>query len=152
MSRCAVISRPLNAVNKPVGLEVVPKACFLEMRATGLSIFAILSFIYLRSFAHVHSLLGKEPTDSKRSEQELRSQFQRDDSSSAACLLIMDDNHFLIEWLAYHYHTRTNSIGAVKRLNNIKLQAITRIFESLTPAFSTLMSRFSGSLIIIVSL
>jgi hypothetical protein len=24
---------------------------------------------------------------------------------SAACLLVMDDNHFLIEWLAYHYHT-----------------------------------------------
>jgi hypothetical protein len=23
---------------------------------------------------------------------------------SAACLLVMDDNHFLIEWLAYHYH------------------------------------------------
>jgi hypothetical protein len=24
---------------------------------------------------------------------------------SAACLLVMDDNHFLIEWLCYHYHT-----------------------------------------------
>jgi hypothetical protein len=24
---------------------------------------------------------------------------------SAACLLVMDDNHFLVEWLAYHYHT-----------------------------------------------
>mmetsp|Transcript_2108 Transcript_2108/g.3861 ORF Transcript_2108/g.3861 Transcript_2108/m.3861 type:complete len:583 (+) Transcript_2108:65-1813(+) len=24
--------------------------------------------------------------------------------SIAACLLTMDDNHFLIEWLAYHYH------------------------------------------------
>lgn len=24
--------------------------------------------------------------------------------SFAACLLVMDDNHFLIEWLAYHYH------------------------------------------------
>ena len=23
----------------------------------------------------------------------------------SACLLTMDDNHFLIEWLAYHYHT-----------------------------------------------
>jgi hypothetical protein len=23
----------------------------------------------------------------------------------SACLLVMDDNHFLIEWLAYHYHT-----------------------------------------------
>jgi hypothetical protein len=26
------------------------------------------------------------------------------DSSMSACLLVMDDNHFLIEWLAYHYH------------------------------------------------
>jgi hypothetical protein len=26
-----------------------------------------------------------------------------DDDSVAACLLVMDDNHFLIEWLAYHY-------------------------------------------------
>lgn len=25
--------------------------------------------------------------------------------SMSACLLVMDDNHFLIEWLAYHYHT-----------------------------------------------
>jgi hypothetical protein len=24
--------------------------------------------------------------------------------SFSACLLVMDDNHFLIEWLAYHYH------------------------------------------------
>eukprot|EP00980_Cylindrotheca_fusiformis_P003718 scaffold823_cov86-Cylindrotheca_fusiformis.AAC.5 len=23
----------------------------------------------------------------------------------SACLLVMDDNHYLIEWLAYHYHT-----------------------------------------------
>lgn len=23
---------------------------------------------------------------------------------TAACLLIMDDNHFLIEWLAFHYY------------------------------------------------
>lgn len=29
---------------------------------------------------------------------------RRDDDTSAGCLLIMDDNHFLIEWLAYHYH------------------------------------------------
>uniref|UniRef100_A0A7S3VFB4 Glycosyl transferase 64 domain-containing protein n=1 Tax=Chaetoceros debilis TaxID=122233 RepID=A0A7S3VFB4_9STRA len=27
------------------------------------------------------------------------------DESFAACILIMDDNHRLIEWLAYHYHT-----------------------------------------------
>jgi hypothetical protein len=27
------------------------------------------------------------------------------DKGMAACLLVMDDNHLLIEWLAYHYHT-----------------------------------------------
>ena len=30
---------------------------------------------------------------------------QDNQSSFSACLLVMDDNHFLIEWLAYHYHT-----------------------------------------------
>jgi hypothetical protein len=30
---------------------------------------------------------------------------QDNHSSFSACLLTMDDNHFLIEWLAYHYHT-----------------------------------------------
>jgi len=27
------------------------------------------------------------------------------DSSFSACLLVMDDNHYLIEWLAFHYYT-----------------------------------------------
>mmetsp|Transcript_42750 Transcript_42750/g.103395 ORF Transcript_42750/g.103395 Transcript_42750/m.103395 type:complete len:823 (+) Transcript_42750:110-2578(+) len=34
--------------------------------------------------------------------------WQRDSTSStdevSACLLVMDDNHYLIEWIAYHYH------------------------------------------------
>ena len=29
---------------------------------------------------------------------------KNDPNTFAACLLIMDDNHFLIEWIAYHYH------------------------------------------------
>ena len=31
----------------------------------------------------------------------------RNDNNStfSACLLVMDDNHYLMEWLAYHYHT-----------------------------------------------
>lgn len=28
-----------------------------------------------------------------------------EDETFSACLLVMDDNHFLIEWLAYHYHS-----------------------------------------------
>eukprot|EP00548_Thalassiothrix_antarctica_P017070 CAMPEP_0194198282 /NCGR_PEP_ID=MMETSP0154-20130528/77680_1 /TAXON_ID=1049557 /ORGANISM="Thalassiothrix antarctica, Strain L6-D1" /LENGTH=522 /DNA_ID=CAMNT_0038923055 /DNA_START=93 /DNA_END=1661 /DNA_ORIENTATION=+ len=27
-----------------------------------------------------------------------------DDDSTSGCLLVSDDNHFLIEWIAYHYH------------------------------------------------
>ena len=27
------------------------------------------------------------------------------DNGMSACLLVMDDNHFLIEWIAFHYHT-----------------------------------------------
>jgi len=26
------------------------------------------------------------------------------DTGASSCILIMDDNHFLVEWLAYHYH------------------------------------------------
>ena len=29
---------------------------------------------------------------------------REDGTGTAACLLLMDDNHFLIEWLAFHYH------------------------------------------------
>ena len=31
-------------------------------------------------------------------------QANTNDYEFSACLLVMDDNHFLIEWLAYHYH------------------------------------------------
>jgi hypothetical protein len=29
---------------------------------------------------------------------------QKGSETAAGCLLVMDDNHFLIEWIAYHYH------------------------------------------------
>jgi hypothetical protein len=32
------------------------------------------------------------------------SQNETDKGTVAACLLVMDDNHFLVEWIAYHYH------------------------------------------------
>lgn len=38
----------------------------------------------------------------------LRQQQQQQEHKTvetSACLIVMDDNHFLIEWLAYHYHT-----------------------------------------------
>ena len=28
----------------------------------------------------------------------------RDENKFAACMLVMDDSHFLTEWIAYHYH------------------------------------------------
>jgi hypothetical protein len=30
--------------------------------------------------------------------------FLKSEDDFSACLLVMDDNHYLIEWLAYHYH------------------------------------------------
>jgi hypothetical protein len=43
--------------------------------------------------------LKLEPIQRSKSEQELP-----EDEGVSACLLVMDDNHFLTEWLAYHYH------------------------------------------------
>jgi hypothetical protein len=45
----------------------------------------------------------------------------RDDpkESFAACLVLMDDNHFLIEWLAYHYHVLVRKSVAKIRLSDV---------------------------------
>lgn len=29
---------------------------------------------------------------------------EHNNNGTSACILVMDDNHFLVEWLAYHYH------------------------------------------------
>ena len=29
---------------------------------------------------------------------------EHNDTGTSSCILVMDDNHFLVEWLAYHYH------------------------------------------------
>ena len=45
---------------------------------------------------------------SSSSEPQLHTNLPRrndNNSTFSACLLVMDDNHYLIEWLAYHYHT-----------------------------------------------
>jgi hypothetical protein len=34
-----------------------------------------------------------------------RQQQKQDEEGFSACLLVMDDNHYLIEWLAYHYQS-----------------------------------------------
>ena len=47
----------------------------------------------------VHSVLKLS-----RARQDDPDSRRRDDDSMSACLLTMDDNHFLVEWLAFHYH------------------------------------------------
>mmetsp|Transcript_38845 Transcript_38845/g.94042 ORF Transcript_38845/g.94042 Transcript_38845/m.94042 type:complete len:82 (+) Transcript_38845:465-710(+) len=58
-----------------------------------------------------------------------------DSDSFSACLLIMDDNHYLIEWLAYHYQvmplrrlivlsdpkSRTTPLPILERWNGLDL-------------------------------
>jgi hypothetical protein len=59
---------------------------------------------------HQHSYRLEQPLPSSSKEVPLTRQHNiplRNDNNStfSACLLVMDDNHFLMEWLAYHYHT-----------------------------------------------
>ena len=44
------------------------------------------------------------PSDSRNNNETIKEIDSEEENSMAACLLVMDDNHFLIEWLAYHYH------------------------------------------------
>jgi hypothetical protein len=44
------------------------------------------------------------PTTPTRTKPIIKEDYDDPTNSFAACLLFMDDNHFLIEWLAYHYH------------------------------------------------
>lgn len=49
-----------------------------------------------------HDILRQEiTTGAARNEPSLPSE---NEESFSACLITMDDNHFLIEWLAYHFH------------------------------------------------
>jgi hypothetical protein len=53
---------------------------------------------YFRYPDAVHSGNLNAPTNNSQKSQ------NDNKGTVAACLLIMDDNHFLVEWLAYHYH------------------------------------------------
>jgi hypothetical protein len=45
-------------------------------------------------------------TETNSKQQQQVPPLRNDNNSTfSACLLVMDDNHFLMEWLAYHYHT-----------------------------------------------
>jgi hypothetical protein len=64
-------------------------------------------------------------------DEQNKSNNNTDEESFSACLLIKDDNHWLIEWLAYHYHvlplrelivvrdpaSKTSSTGILNRWN-----------------------------------
>jgi len=84
------------------------------MTLSYLFLFGLLSISVL-NFVHIHRCLHPEKSFSGPSIMRgLASRSRRPPSIDSvkgkppeisACLIVMDDNHFLIEWLAYHYHT-----------------------------------------------
>jgi hypothetical protein len=70
----------------------------------------LMSISYLLVFFQIHSSIsinGEVAVDAailpRKNHQD---SFKREQAPSfSACLITMDDNHFLIEWLAYHWHT-----------------------------------------------
>jgi hypothetical protein len=67
----------------------------------------------------------------------------KDDLNSfAGCMLIMDDNHFLIEWLAYHYHVMVSIsviVGLLRCSTSVQASVTTAALEE--GATSTLLWR-----------
>lgn len=76
---------------------------------------AVLSVVFVAFFSIVRNLhllndLGYRDEDEYAAHlpvvnHAVLTKHEKNDDSFSACLLIKDDNHFLIEWLAYHYHT-----------------------------------------------
>jgi hypothetical protein len=74
---------------------------------------ALLNFVYLHRFepsldAHHHFSASRFPTMRGFVASRHPRAHNHDDQPPpevSACLIVMDDNHFLIEWLAYHYQT-----------------------------------------------
>lgn len=60
-------------------------------------------WILISHSSHQHG--SSSIISSSASEPFFHNLFWNSKDQSAACLLVMDDNHFLIEWIAYHYHT-----------------------------------------------
>lgn len=89
------------------------------------------------------SLVGHEPqrvaliSQKENVQPQHRQQQNRQNrrtESFAACLLVMDDNHFLIEWLAYHYHVLPlrNLIVAVDPRSQTSPQSILERWQDKT--------------------
>ena len=68
----------------------------------------LMSISYLLVFFQIHSTISlndEVPIDAILPRKNHRDSVKREQASSfSACLITMDDNHFLIEWLAYHSH------------------------------------------------
>ena len=113
--------------------------------------------IMTRTTHFVQDMVGTEPTVRINNNSSLNSSMDVDDRTEetslqpltaipsmndpntfAGCLQIMDDNHFLIEWLAYHYHvmplrylivaidpgSKTSPLPIFKRYKDRKLMTI----------------------------
>jgi len=79
---------------------------FSRTSATVLSVVCIALFSILRNLHLLNDLgfLDDYETAHLPVVQQQLPTIKKDDAFSA-CLLTMDDNHFLVEWLAYHHHT-----------------------------------------------
>lgn len=64
------------------------------MRRVDIFLGLILGTLYLRSFLQLNAVLLNENEGNSPGQD-----------SAAACLLTMDDNHFLAEWIPFHYYT-----------------------------------------------
>jgi hypothetical protein len=78
----------------------------MKLRAFSLYTLALVSFsiVYLWRSLYLYSRLPESSKDPHFDFVKNRTA-TADDSTVSACLLVLDDNHLLIEWLAYHYHT-----------------------------------------------
>ena len=76
------------------------------------ALWAVGTWIIVSLSSPVHETPGisvhypqKKQQQQQQQDQSHQSQVTMDDDVTfSACLLVMDDNHFLIEWIAYHYH------------------------------------------------
>lgn len=74
-------------------------------------VFMALSFLLVSFQIHSSTNIATQVNTTTRSQHSAPSlprkggkEEEAPDRSFSACLIIMDDNHFLIEWLAYHWH------------------------------------------------
>ena len=85
----------------------------VDVQASSRAAQAVAGVPDVRQKAAAAAAAPVELTVDEREERDRRLAMTESDSDLSAlsegafggCLMIMDDNHFLVEWLAYHYHT-----------------------------------------------